>query len=142
MVYEINGDQRAEDGTIQHVAEDGTTYVVMEGQPSTQDSLEVRHIILPGDQLTQHHKQMKQITIHPQQHRDMGRAQSFEVTLPTGTHTFTFPNSGQLHAADADHDTVHYQVECIPGDTLTEDDFKAIQVLAQASLSGSHFVQQ
>ncbi|BFZ17854.1 hypothetical protein BsWGS_20893 [Bradybaena similaris] len=146
MVYEINSEQRAGDGTLQHVTEDGTTVVVMEEYHDAQSGdLEVRHIILPSDHLPQHAKQAKQITIHHQphmqHHRELGQPQSFEVTLPTGTHTFTLPGVGPLHSADTDHGTVQYQVEC-PGDTLTEDDFNAIRVLAQASLSGSHLIQQ
>jgi hypothetical protein len=130
---------------VQHVTEDGTTVVVMKGQHDVQGGLEVRHIILPSDHLPQHSKQAKQITIHQQHmphHGEMSHPQSIEVNFPTGTHTFTLPSGGQLHATEADHDTVQYQVECLPGETLTEDDFNAIRVLAQASLNSSHLLQQ
>ena len=35
-----------------------------------------------------------------------------------------------------------HQVECLSGDPLTEADYNAIRMLAQASLNGQHIVQQ
>ena len=71
---------------------------------------------------------------------DQQQPQSIEVVLPSGNHTFTVPVGGSQDCPG--QETVQYQVECLSGDPLTEADFNAIRMLAQASLSGAHIVQQ
>ncbi|GFR59924.1 zinc finger and BTB domain-containing protein 49 [Elysia marginata] len=71
---------------------------------------------------------------------------SIEIFLPSGTtRTLTLPlGSVEGHqvitsvgdVAGDESTTVQYQVECLSGETLTEADYDAIRMLAQASLAG------
>ena len=77
---------------------------------------------------------------------------SIEISLPSGTaHMLALPAGvveGQVMAPAGDAGegsrTVQYQVECLSGETLTEADYNAIRMLAQASLAGGsqHLTQQ
>ncbi|CAL1530702.1 unnamed protein product [Lymnaea stagnalis] len=121
IVYGLEGSQRVEEVD----PEGGTTMVMMEEQPNSHGVVEVRHIIMPGDD----HKQGQPMNIHHQQ-PTQDQARGIEVTLPT----FTLPSGGHLQAIETGQDSVQYHVECLPGETLTEADIQAIQMLAQASL--------
>lgn len=73
---------------------------------------------------------------------DHGHQKSIEILLPP-TQILSLPSGvveGRVMdgAGDAgeENTTVQYQVECLSGETLTEADYDAIRMLAQASLSG------
>ena len=98
--------------------------------------------------LQQHHN-----SIDPSQHHQLSHhisttgqedSKSIEISLPSGTtHMLALPSGlveGQVMpgAGDGGEETttVQYHVECLSGDTLTEADYNAIRMLAQASLAG------
>ncbi|KAI8797492.1 Gypsy retrotransposon integrase protein 1 [Biomphalaria glabrata] len=152
IVYGLEGTHRVEE--VDPDVGEATTLVMVEEQPGEHGNVEVRHIILPRDQRQGQislHSQGQislhnpgQISLHTQQQtlQELPQHhQSIELALPTGTHTFTLPSGSQLQAIDSGLDSVQYQVECLPGDTLTEADINAIHMLAQASLSGTHIIQ-
>ncbi|RUS82315.1 hypothetical protein EGW08_009905 [Elysia chlorotica] len=91
----------------------------------------------------------------PQSHNHIpttghGDSKNIEISLPSGTtHMVTLPSGiveGQIipGAGNVSEETIQYQVECLPGETLTEADYNAIRMLAQASLAGGtqHLTQQ
>ncbi|XP_005105778.1 uncharacterized protein LOC101859807 isoform X2 [Aplysia californica] len=162
-VFGLEGGQRVLSSADQAV--EGTSVVMVEEQPNGQGEVEVRHIIMPGGHI---HEQSQQLHRKPQtitvQHTggvssashvrsmdgvmnaivrpgEQQQAQSIEVVLPSGAHTFTVPCSRD-QLTDTGQETVQYQVECLSGETLTEADVNAIRMLAHASLSGTHIVQQ
>ncbi|XP_059151939.1 uncharacterized protein LOC131938066 isoform X2 [Physella acuta] len=137
IVYGLEGSQRVEE--VDQGTGEETTVAVMDGHP---DGMQVQHIIMPGDH--HHHHPGSELTLHHQpqvtHQLELDQTQTIGVTIPGGT--FTLPSGGQLQTIDSGQDTVQYHVECLPGETLTEADFNAIRMLAQASLGGTHLLQQ
>lgn len=118
-----------------------------------EQKLELQHSFHPEphvlEQHLQHQHQLKSpeacITTSETQSRAVSsdvldnQPRMIEVTLSNGQqHRLTLTSTSDVQLGDSGQETVQYQVECLPGETLTEADVQAIQVLAQASILQQH----